>query len=300
MPNDHVLQEFWTRPLNPNALPTRHSLIYVYKSVTNGRSSRSETTNIRHRDYSSSGNPLMNVHSRHRHKPSISHRVHPDIVSQGFAPLLPAPTFVSFISSSIVRVRVCVVREWSTLSSAEKNLRRAWLILLHKLNLNHEEADGAAPCAHLHPLHTWISAPMCRGTGHGHGHGAATTNCLPQVDSHFELLEIFPTSAFCALGNWSCFTCEGGNVVGDGLVGVRVFESKEMWEYLAGRVQGWTMHWIGHFVPKVWHLKERLIGTSEKQSWRSLMPAFQVRLEHWGSCSYIEPVLILDLPKYSV
>ena len=29
---------------------------------------------------------------------------------------------------------------------------------------------------------------------------------------------------------------EGGNVAGDGLVGVRVLESKEMWEQLAGRV----------------------------------------------------------------
>lgn len=29
---------------------------------------------------------------------------------------------------------------------------------------------------------------------------------------------------------------EGGNVVGDGLVGVRVLASKEMWEQLAGRV----------------------------------------------------------------
>lgn len=29
---------------------------------------------------------------------------------------------------------------------------------------------------------------------------------------------------------------EGGNVAGDGLVGVRVSESKEMWEQLAGRV----------------------------------------------------------------
>ena len=165
-------------------------------SVTSRRSSKSETTNIRHHEHSSSGNPLMNVHSRHRHTSSMCHRVRPHLVSQGFAPLLPAPTFVSFSSSSIVRVRVCVVWEWSTLSSAEKNLRRAWLILLHKL-LNHEEADGAAPCAHLHPLHTWISAPMCCGTGHG----AATTNCLPQVGSHFELSEIFPTSAFCALGN---------------------------------------------------------------------------------------------------
>lgn len=80
----------------------------------------------------------------------------------------------------------------------------------------------------------------------------------------------------------------------------RVFESKEMWEYLAGRVQGWTMHWIGLFVPRVWHQKERLIGTSEKQSWRSLKPAFQVSLEHWGSCSYLQFVFILDLPKYSV
>lgn len=135
--------------------------------------------------HSSGSNSLMDVHSRHRQTSFISHIVHPHLVSQGFAPLLPAPTFVSFISSSIVRVRVCVVRGWSTLSSAEKNLRRAWLILLYKLNLNHEEADGAAPCAHLHPLHTWISAPMCRGTGHGHGHGAATTNCLPQVRSLF-------------------------------------------------------------------------------------------------------------------
>lgn len=171
-----------------------------------------------------------------RHISFIRHKVHPLLVSQGFAPLLPAPTFVSFSSSSIVRVRVCVVWEWSTLSSAEKNLRRAWLIHLHKLNLNHEEADGAAPCAHLHPLHTWISAPVCCGTGHGHGHGAGTTNCLPQVSSHFELLEIFPTSAFCPLGNWSCFNCEEDNVVGDGLVGVRVFGRKEMWEQLAGRV----------------------------------------------------------------